>query len=64
MTSGRQPNGAHFAGRDRDTDGRTGLSELGDRDDRGGRDDWDGDNRTRRIDSTSSTLDEDLNRHK
>ena len=63
VASGQSPNGAHFAGRDRDNDGRTGLSELGDRD---GRDDtdWDGDNRTRRIDSTSSTLDEDLNRHK
>ena len=64
VSSGRGTEGAHFAGRDRDGDGRTGLSELGDRDDTRRDDvDWDGSNRTRRIDSTSSTLDEDLNRH-
>ncbi|HVM10353.1 MAG TPA: hypothetical protein VM345_17980 [Acidimicrobiales bacterium] len=52
VASGNRPDGAHFM--DRDGDGRTGTDEIGDG--------WDGSNDTRRVESTSTTLDEDLNR--
>jgi len=61
VASGRRSDGDHFA--DRDHDGRTGTAEMGDRDGHRPDDtDWDGDNRTRRISDTSTTLDEDLDR--
>lgn len=60
VASGRRSHGAHFM--DRDSDGRTGLSEAGDRDQGTDDTDWNGDNRTRRITDTSSTLDDDLDR--
>lgn len=62
VASGRRTDGNHFA--DRDGDGRTGLDEIGDGDDRDHDVDWDGTNRTRRISDTSSTLDDDLGRSK
>lgn len=64
VASGHRGEGDHFMDRDGGgpaaETGSAAETPDGDRDGDG----WDGDNATRRVDGTSSTLDEDLNRHR
>lgn len=64
VASGRRGDGEHFMDRGgRGTTAASGTAADAPEGDRDG-DGWDGDNPTRHIDDTSSTLDEDLNRHR
>ncbi|HEX7167317.1 MAG TPA: YrzE family protein [Acidimicrobiales bacterium] len=62
VASGRRIDGDHFAGTD---NGTTGVrDDTFDRDSRDGDVDWDGANRSRTFTDTSTTLDDDLGRHR